>query len=207
MSRRNLLIAYRLAFALLALAAVVAQVVISTGRPTFSLANFLSFFTIESNLLAAGVFLAGAAASSRDREVSPTLRGAALIAMTMTGIIYTLLLSGLEESLQTATPWVNTVLHYVMPVVVVIDWLVDQPARRLALRDAAVWLAFPLAYVAYSLLRGPLVDWYPYPFLDPRDQGYAAVALTSTVIALLVVAAVLAVVWLTNLPDRRRRAG
>jgi hypothetical protein len=39
-------------------------------------------------------------------------------------------------------------------------------------------LVYPLAYCAYSLLRGPQVDWYPYPFLDPDEAGgYGAVAL------------------------------
>lgn len=23
----------------------------------------------------------------------------------------------------------------------------------------------------YSLIRGPLVDWYPHPFLDPDEAG------------------------------------
>jgi hypothetical protein len=39
------------------------------------------------------------------------------------------------------------------------------------------WLAFPLAYLGYSLVRGLAVDWYPYPFLDPDESGgYAGVA-------------------------------
>ena len=64
-------------------------------------------------------------------------------------------------------PWINVLLHYVMPVVVVAGWL-RRPVRTQ--RGATGWLpvlAFPLAYVAYVLVRGAMVGWYPYPFLDP----------------------------------------
>jgi hypothetical protein len=84
------------------------------------------------------------------------------------------------------------VLHYTMPTVIVIDWLVDLPKNRVSLRESLIWLAFPLLYLVYSLLRGPLVDWYPYPFLDPRIEGYGNVAVMSVLIA--VMAFVLAVV-------------
>ena len=34
-----------------------------------------------------------------------------------------------------------------------------------------LWLLFPAIYLAGTLIRGPMVDWYPYPFLDPRGEG------------------------------------
>ena len=46
------------------------------------------------------------------------------------------------------------------------------------------WTAFPLTYAAYSLLRGPLVDWYPYGFLNPTtDGGWTKVAMYVVAIA------------------------
>jgi hypothetical protein len=54
-------------------------------------------------------------------------------------------------------------------------------------------MAYPLAYLAYSLIRGPIVDWYPYPFLDPDEVGgYAGVAAYCVAIA----AGVLGFIWL-----------
>ncbi len=33
-------------------------------------------------------------------------------------------------------------------------------------------------YLVYTLARGPIVGWYPYPFLDPAHAGgYVGVAL------------------------------
>ena len=47
------------------------------------------------------------------------------------GIGFALLLSGLTDVDFTAVPWNNTVLHYVMPVVMLIDLLIDRPAKRI----------------------------------------------------------------------------
>ena len=47
---------------------------------------------------------------------------------------------------------------------------------------------FPLLYLAYVLIRGAVVDWYPYPFLNPaRVGGYGGVALHALGIAALFV--------------------
>ena len=194
----------RLAMAGLVAAALIAQVVIGRSRPTFSIANFFSFFTVDSNVIAAVVMGAAGvlAVSGRAATRLSAWRGAATLYMTITGVVYVLLLSGLEESLQTATPWVNTVLHYVMPVAMLIDFLADRSVARLTFATAAWWLLFPLGYLAYSLIRGPLVHWYPYPFLNPGPHGYGVVAVVSVGIA--VFAAGLA--WLlaasTRIPRR-----
>lgn len=38
-------------------------------------------------------------------------------------------------------------------------------------------LIFPVVYAAYSLLRGPIAKWYPYPFLDLDQNTGGQVAL------------------------------
>ena len=58
------------------------------------------------------------------------------------------------------------------------------PWTRRSLLAALGWLLAPLAYFAYSLVRGPIAHWYPYPFLDPRSLGgYGRVALYAVVLA------------------------
>lgn len=61
------------------------------------------------------------------------------------------------------------------PVVIVLDWLVAPPARRPSIATAASWLAFPVVWLVYTFVRAAVVDWYPYPFLDPDDKGLGAV--------------------------------
>ena len=120
MNKRNILGGYRLFFGGLTLVAVITQLIVSSERPTFSLTNFLSFFTIESNIIAAVLFIISGLLTFKGGESTAVsiMRGAATLYMTVTGVVYILLLSGLEESLQMTLPWVNIALHYVMPAAV-----------------------------------------------------------------------------------------
>jgi len=196
-------VAYRVIFAAAALFAIGYQ--FFDGRannPGFSPGNFWSFFTIQSNLIAAFVLLLAVwkADDLRRSTTFDLIRGAAVVYLSTTGVVYGLLLSGYQEALQTTLPWVDTLLHRIMPIVMVADWLIDPPHRHIALRDAVWWLLFPFAYMVYSLIRGPIVDWYPYPFLDPNNAGgYGAVALYGVGIAITV--GVFA--WLVVLLSRR----
>ncbi len=202
--RRSIVSLYRAVFGILVLAAVVTQLVSLVGKPTFNPVSYFSYFTIDSNLVAATLFLAGSAAtrlSSNDRW--QLLRGAAVLYMAVTGIVFTLLLSGTD--VDTAIPWVNTVLHELMPLVVVADWLVEPPHRLLRVREGMVWLSFPLVWIGYTLIRGALTGRYPYPFLDPVNGGYASVAAYCVAIAVFMALLSVVVVWLGNSVGRGRR--
>lgn len=189
--------AYRVSFALLAFATITYQLASGVARGSFDVGNFFSLFTTESNLFAALVLLVtalggGALALRRD-----LIRGAAVAYMATTGIVYGLLLS---DHTGAPVPWDNTILHRLIPLVMVADWLLAPPGQGLTYRRALVWMVFPLAYLAYSLVRGPLVGWYPYYFLDPgRVGGYPGVARYVVGIAL----GFLLFVWLSVVLGRR----
>lgn len=166
---------------LLVLSAEVYLVVVLGER--FNPANHFSYFTVLSNVFAALVALLGVF-----RPVSAQIRGAAVLYMTTTGIVYALLLRGVDVQ----TPaYANWVLHVVVPILVVVEWVLA-PERT---TRAWIWLSFPLAYVSYTLVRGPLVDWYPYPFLDPRTHGYGEVLLSSVFVAVVIAVLAYAVSW------------
>ncbi len=196
---------YRIFFALLTIVAIATQLhrQIAGG---FSIINFFSFFTIESNIFAAVVCIAGGVGFLLNKWPSACLsfmRGAATLYMATTGIVYVLLLSGLNESLNTTVPWVNAVVHYIMPAAVVIDWYTNLPKTRIPFRWALLWLAYPLAYITYSLIRGFRVHWYPYPFLDVRAHGYSGIMVISGMLAVAMVALVAAIIG----PTRHRSVG
>jgi hypothetical protein len=110
--------------------------------------------------------------------------------MVITGIVYAALLANQEVGLTAA--WVDSAMHQITPAVLLADWICFPPWSRASYRAALAWLAFPLVYLVYSLSRGAVVDWYPYPFLDPRHPGgYGRVAAFAVVLA--VVMALLAV--------------
>ena len=206
MNPRLFLAALRTLFALLTVAAILAQAAEAASRGALNPANFFSYFTIQSNLIGAAVLLMGAARWRRSPSGTWDLvRGAAVLYLTVTFVVFAVLLSGTDVDV--AIPWVNTVVHAVFPLAVMADWLVDPPAGRIAFSRGVRWLAYPLLWLAYTLVRGPIADWYPYPFLDPANGGYASVA--AYVIGILVFGIVLVVViagtgnWLRE----RRTAG
>jgi hypothetical protein len=190
----------RVGFAMLAIAAVVAQFLDDAGRGVLNPVNFFSYFTIQSNLIGAAALLAAAAARRPVRSVQvELLRGAAAVYLTVTLVVFALLLSSTSTS-----SWMNTVLHRVFPVAVMVDWLLAPPTVGIPFGRSLVWLAYPVAWTAYTMARGALVGWYPYPFLDPSNGGYASVALY---IGAIVVFGIVLCALVAGLSRRRGRWG
>ena len=193
MDRARIIAAYRIGFAILAIVAIVYQAAILIGDGTFQPTRFFAYFTIESNLIAVVVFLIGATRVRSGRSRAWELvRGGAVLYMTVTLVVYNTLLANVDVSTQS---WVNDVVHKLFPIVLIVDWLIDPPATRLAFRDTLVWLVYPLAWTGLTVVRGALDGWYPYPFLDPANGGYGTVA--AYVVGILVFGVVLCAVIAT----------
>lgn len=158
----------RLLLAVLALAAMARQLSLHLAA-SYDPLNFFSYFTNLSNLFAVLVLLPGAFARAPHSPALDVARYLSAVNMAVVGIVFFLLLRDVD--LGDLLPWVNIVLHDVMPVAVVLDWLLQAPRRKPTARHFALSLAFPAAYLVYVLLRGAAVNWYPYPFLDPAKVG------------------------------------
>ena len=198
MNKRRFIIAYRIFFSALIIAAIVSQLSHSMQQDNFNVVNFFSYFTIQSNIFGVVMLLISADLlfwkRKRDHE-QEMLRGAATLYMVTTGIIYGLLLS--NAKVQITLPWVNDVLHRIFPLIMLFDWLYDRATHKITFRQSLLWLIYPIIYLVYTLARGPFADWYPYPFLDVTEHGYVTVLINSLVIAL----AVAALAWiLVRLP-------
>jgi len=197
MDRRTLINTYRLGFAVLTIAAIAAQAADLHARGVLVAQNFFSYFTIQSNLIAVAVFLIGVAWW----RTAPTptwelVRGASVVYMTVTFVVFALLLSNTDVN--TALPWVNTVVHQIFPIAVIADWLIDSPRNGIPFTTSLRWLTYPLVWVGYTLVRGTTSGWYPYPFLDPANGGYGSVAVYVVAILVLGVALCLVVSSIGN---------
>ncbi len=218
----------RAVIALAILAAVIGQLVTSirfwTARGDASIAldlvSFFSFFTIESNLLAmvalAALVLARARGARPGRGFQVLLLCATTF-MVVTGIVYNTLLRGIELPQGATLGWSNEVLHLVAPLWMLIDWLLSASRRDVRYRDLWIVAAFPVAWLAYTLVRGPLTldqatgagSWYPYPFLDPahHDAGYWGVASMCLLVAGIVLVGAAGLVALARAARRRVAEG
>jgi hypothetical protein len=222
---RPLFVALRVLVAAAIAAAVIGQLVTSLDywRATgitgigVSVVNFFSFFTIESNVAAAVVLVVGAALLVVRRGDDPpgfTLARASVVTyMVVTGIVYNLLLRGIDLPQGSTLGWSNEILHVIAPVYLLVDWIVAPGRAPLAARRIWVVLVYPIVWVAYTLVRGPLTTgevagtdyWYPYPFLDPNNSanGYFSVAFYVLLIAAVIGITAAGVLWVSR---RRPRA-
>lgn len=167
---------------LVAAVAVLAGIVLTASGPA-TVTGLLPYFTIQSNL-AYGIFAAWAA--FRDRATPPALKGAVTLYVAITGLVYHLVLTNPASGFAVdpvhrapAEAIGNQLLHTVVPLLAVLDWLVFDPRGRFRWRYALYWLAFPLAYLAFALIRGLIVGRYPYPFIDVRELGYDGVSVST----------------------------
>lgn len=222
----------RLAAAALIAAAIVAQLwasvatTLADGRDLGTvIANFFSFFTILSNTLSVGVLawagLAGlrrasAPGGARAVESAPLAVALASVStyMVITGVVYNTLLRSLElPQGSEPVPWSNEVLHLIGPLFLVADVLFAPFRRALPWRAVAAIIVFPLVWVAYTLVRGPLVTnpvsgapyGYPYPFLNPNNPGgWGSVWVYIAIIAVAFVLVASVIVWIGRLRAGRR---
>jgi hypothetical protein len=204
MDRPRVIAALRVTFALLALVAIFVQLLDLAGKGTLNPVNFFSYFTIQSNLIAVAALLWAAARMTDRSERLDLIRGAATTYTAVTFVVFALLLA--DTDVDTAIVWVDRVLHRVIPIVMIIDWLINPPSMPLELRRALWWLSYPVAWIVYTMIRGALVGTYPYPFLDPANGGYGTVLAYSIAILVGMLVVIWAISWSGDeMRERRKR--
>lgn len=150
------------------------------------------YYTSQSNIITLGYF-AGVIYWMVRRGTTdppaPRLRGAVTLWILITCLISHFLLGngasplpGLADP-DPATAMVNLSLflvHYVVPVLTVADWLVFGPHGVVPWRALPLWILFPLGYGVAVEVRAAVFPAaptrYPYFFLDPGERGYDWVA-------------------------------
>ncbi len=150
-----------------------------------TLIKFFSYFTILTNLIVAIYYTSILLApSSRAAQFFSKYETGTAIAVyiLVVGIIYNISL----RSIWTFTGWAkisNELLHTVTPLYFMVYWIVATTRTKLFIRSILYWGIYPLAYFAYTLLRGSIVHSYPYPFIDVNTLGYGSVLINCLVVA------------------------
>ncbi len=147
------------------------------------LLRFVSYFTILSNVLVA-VTAGRAVRGLPDVRLWRALRLASVSGIAVTGLVHFALLRPLLD-LDGASYVADTLLHVVVPVLAVVGWLAFGPRGVARRTDLLPSLAFPVAWLVWTLAAGAVTGWYPYPFLDVGGRGYVAVAVTCVGVAAL----------------------
>lgn len=160
--------------------------------------DWFTYFTILSNIVVAVVLVmlvarpAIFARPDRTGLVWRALRLDSVLMITITGIVYNLLLASGPK-----TGWdfvSNAFQHNITPVVTVAVWLLAGPRGLVSWKVVGASLVLPLAWAVFALVRGSQIGAYPYPFLDVATNGYASVL--AFIAQILLVALIFAVVLL-----------
>jgi hypothetical protein len=163
----------------------------------FFMDNSLTYYTVQSNLIALAYFGWAIRRMVGDREVvspAPRLRGAVVYWLAITGLVAHVLLNGGKNPLPPLFgdgdlffEWCVFCLHYIVPVLALVDWLTVRPHRVVPWSTAPLWLLFPLGYGVFAEFRAFVYPDYPVPypyfFLDPTENGYGWVALQFAILA------------------------
>lgn len=177
--------------------AIVMQLIVTANGPAgfftataARVANVFAFFTIQSNLIVGVTSLLLALGRARGSAVFRAFRLAGVVNIAITGVVYHTLLVGLVE----LRGWgivADLLLHTVVPVLGVLAWLAFGPRGLTSWRIIGLALLYPIGWLAFTLLRGAAIGWYPYPFIDVGKLGYPRALVNCLGIALgfIVVAA------------------
>lgn len=141
--------------------------------------NIFAFFTVQSNVIVGATCLMLALRIDRDSTVFKVFRLIGVVAISVTGIVFHVVLSGLLD-LDSWAQVANQFLHTVVPVLAVVGWLAFGPQGRTSGLVVRWTITFPLLYMVSTAVRGPLAsDWYPYPFANVHDLGFLRVTINA----------------------------
>ncbi len=147
-------------------------------------ANAFAFFTTQSNLLVGVATLMLALGLRCDSTPFAVLRMSGLVAITVTGIVFHAVLARTLD-LESWAAVGNELVHTVVPVMAVVGWLLCGPRGRVSRRVTWLSLSFPFGWLAFTLIRGAIAHWYPYPFIDVTHLGYGRAAVNCVWVAVL----------------------
>lgn len=176
------------------------------GEPWERVANTFAYFTVQSNLIVGFTSLWLAVRRDDTALWFRVLRLLGVVNITLTFLVFHAVLRDLQD-LTGQAAFADVLLHSVSPVLCVSGWVLFGPRGRLDRRVVALAPGYLLAWGAFTLGRGEMVGFYPYPFMDPEGKGYPRVALNLAIIAVVFVALCAATLALDRRLARRRAAG
>lgn len=167
------------------------------------LIRFVSYFTVLTNLLVALTTTTLALGQDSYPKWWRVLRLNAITGIAVTGLVHWFFLRPLLDL--SGADWVaDKLLHVVVPSLALTGWMVLGPRGRAEPRLLLASLLYPVGWLVYTLVRGAVVEWYPYPFLDVGLHGYPGALLACAGVAALLLALTWAATRIDpHLPGRR----
>ena len=170
MAKRTASVVFKLMLIVFILAALSKEIYVNGGI----IIGAFYYFTIQSNILVvlSLLILIFLTKKSRTKHI---IRGIALLAITLTGIIYNFVLYKIYSDWGTvAYTYSRTFLHVVAPLGFILDWLIFDEHGAMKVKDIFIWLIYPAIYCLISLYAGLRYDFSLYFFFNVAS-GYDTV--------------------------------
>lgn len=142
--------------------------------------QYFSYFTILTNLLVALDFTV-LAVRPRHRLANASASTAIAVYILVVGAVYNIILRSLwaPQGLQKI---VDELLHTVNPLYFLAYWIIFVPKHTLQWTNIFPWLIYPFIYCVYTLVKGLLMNFYPYPFINVQALGMEKVVLNCVIL-------------------------
>jgi len=130
--------------------------------------RFFSFMTILTNILVALTYIMPLLSPSSKAGkffTKPNTQSALLVYIIIVCLGYHFLLAKIWNP-QGLQYWVDKSLHYAVPAIYLLFYLIFVTKGTLAFNNIYKWLLYPFVYLVYAITRGLITNDYPYPFLD-----------------------------------------
>ena len=149
-----------------------------------TLIRFFSYFTILTNGIVALCFTAMVLPESKlSFFKKPTTLAATTGYIAVVGAVYNLILR-YQWNPQGINKLVDQLLHTLIPLGFILFWMFAVPKNKLEWKLILQWLLYPAVYLIYTLVRGYLTDYYPYPFINVFELGYETAFLNACYVLL-----------------------
>lgn len=199
---RNASLAFKVALVIVGTVGIICNTGLTQGG--FEV-RFLFMFTNLSNLAVVVYFWFATVRIALGKDGGhtpwrPKLKYALMLAITVTWLVAHFLINGGMVFQEDGFHGELLVLHYIVPIAAILDWLLFDEKGHMGWLDPLTWPAFPLAYVVYIFVLvfgfGVSVreeSRWPYDFLDVDANGLGFTLLM--IVALLVIFLVLGYVY------------
>ncbi len=190
------------------------QLDIFSGQPNWSVLNY---FTILSNLLCFVYFVIDIGLLTKNYAKGnttwhPALKGISMMSITVTMLVFHFMLD-FNFSMGSAFGTSIFTTHYVVPIMVILDWLLWEQKGNMKVTSPLLWAIAPLVYFAYAMIAAQLGDGighnsrYPYPFMDVDAIGLGKVLFTVLIMVTVFIALGYLYVLADHLLKKLRKPG
>ncbi len=150
-------------------------VLISLPITNMSLNYFISYkyYTMQTNLMVSIWWILAIVWYDKPdklKKISGILKGALTLYITVTFLIFALLLSWMYQPTGYAA-FTNLVLHFITPIAFIIDWILTEKEIEYQWKHLAYYVSYPIGYLIFAVIHGTFTGDYLYYFFDINALG------------------------------------